>query len=149
MNDTTRQSVPPNPETILEGLSSLKFGNSAPSATASPHKVALITAIEQAKKRTRSGGRCSIRLDAVMSVTVTHIEAAQLSQNFCSSTLPRPMGARPMIQSRRPSSENCGKTKRVVSVESVSEEAARFRYEIMVSQNSLRKSNATFRKFST
>ena len=68
-----------------------------------------------------------MRLETIIRETVMTSAVTQLIQNFCSSTLCRPSGARPMIQSRRPSSENCGKTKRVVSVESVSAEAARFR----------------------
>ena len=63
--------------------------------------------------------------------------ARQADQNFCSSTRGKPSGASPRIHNRRPSNENCGKTKRVVSVESVKAQAVRLRYEIIVLQNLL------------
>ena len=80
-----------------------------------------------AKKTTFVHGRWSIRLEALVSVTVMISAVPQLRMNFCSSTFGIPKGARPMIHIRRPSRLNCGNTKRVVSVESVSAEAARFR----------------------
>ena len=70
-----------------------------------------------------------------MRLTVTASAERKLIQNFCRSTFCKPIGESPRIQMRRPSRLNCGKTKRVVRVESVSAEAARLRSEIIASQN--------------
>ena len=71
-------------------------------------------------------GSCSMRHENQMSGRLMSSEMVEASMNFTFTTRERPSGERPTIQSRLPSSENCGYTKRVVSVARFSAQAARF-----------------------
>ena len=63
------------------------------------------------------------------------------------TTRANPSGARPISQTRRPSSENCGKTKRVVMVARLSEQAPRLRKLVMETQNAESDCRVKWRRF--
>ena len=68
---------------------------------------------------------------------VTNSDEMLASQNLVLTTRAMPIGAMPMIHSRRPSSENCGNTNRVVTEARFSEQMPRFRNATRLTQNGL------------
>ena len=97
--------MPPKPLTILLGLSSRKFGYTAPRPTASALSVNAITPTVSVKYRMRSSGIASIAHEAPTSAIVTIIDTAVEKRNLAMSVRRIPSGAMPIIQMRLPSSE--------------------------------------------
>src|SRR5690242_12061869 len=89
------------------------------------------------KKQMRSQLIRSSKEESVIRLSVTSREVRLASQYFAFTTRGSPIGAIPTIQRRRPSSENCGKTKRVVTVARFNEHAPRLRYDTRCTQNGL------------
>ena len=105
---TTKQNVPPKPETILLGLSSLRSGYITPMPIARPFRARAITEMPPQKKTFWAVGKSSMLLESQMSGMEIASEMLVASMNFTPTTRFKPSGERPTIQRRLPSSENCG-----------------------------------------
>ena len=105
---TTKQKVPPKPETILLGLSSLRFGYITPIPMARPFRAKAITEMPPQKNIFCAVGKCSMLLESQISGMEIASEMPVASMNFTPTTRFKPSGERPTIQRRLPSNENCG-----------------------------------------
>src|SRR6202451_2456155 len=111
-----------------------------------PLSAKVITVTTAPKNAMRSHDIFRSQHDSVMRLNVTTSDAKLASQYFVLTTRANPIGDIPTIQSRWPSSENCGNTNRVVSVARLSEHAPRLRNATRLIQNGLVSSCVKFRK---
>ena len=125
-----RLSVPPKPETILEGFSSLKLGKRAPSPTDIPESPMQMIIIVPAWKSSHELGVRSIISEATISISLITIEPIAENKNFPQRILVLEMGLKPSIQKFFPSRLMRGKTNLLVNVASVKAVALKLRKEI-------------------
>ena len=122
-----KQSVPPNPETILEGLASLRFGKSTPSPRDSEVSPRLTMQIPATNRKMVGQGNCSRVPLMSMSVEVRMAMLPANKPSLIQKTRVSGNGASPTIQSRRPSRLKSGKMKRVQRVETARQETPKFK----------------------